>query len=85
MNQRVWLGQTAKTLWRTQWVEQLLCERRGPGLHCPVSLRETIGRDPGCEGPATELRVVLLDFREIRATPHKSASEIGAADIAAVL
>jgi len=41
--------------------------------------------DPGCEGPVTEIRIVTLGFREVRALVHKEASAIMSGDIDAVL
>ena len=79
------LRQTAETLWHTQRVKRLVRNRLGNGMQCLVSVRETICTDPECEGPATEVRIVMLDFREIRRTIHKPASKVSAADIAAGL
>lgn len=79
------LRQTAETLWHTQRVKRLVRNSLGNGLQCLVSVRETICTDPGCEGPATEIRIVLLDFREVRATIHKALPAVSASDVAAVL
>ena len=84
MQESTW-RQTAETLWHTQRVKRLVRNSLGNGLQCLVSVRQTICTDPGCEGPATEVRIVLLDFREMRRTIHKPASDVSAADIAALL
>ena len=76
------LRQTAQTLWHVQRIKRLVRDRLGHGVQCLVSVRETICMDPGCEGPATEVRIVMLDFRETRSLIHKSLSQVSAADIA---
>ena len=79
------LREKAQALWHTQRVKRLVRERLGSGAQCLVSVRETVCTDPGCEGPATEIRVVTLGFQEIRAMVHKPPSEIVRGDISAVL
>lgn len=79
------LRDRAHAFWHTQRVKRLVRDRLGPGAQCLVSVRETICTDPGCEGPATEIRIVTLGFQEIRALVHKAPSQIYATDIAAVL
>jgi len=79
------LRQTAETLWHTQRVKRLVRNSLGNGVQCLVSVRQTMCTDPGCEGLATEIRIVLLDFREVRATVHKATAAVSASDIAAVL
>ena len=54
------------------------------GVQCLVSVRETICTDPGCEGPATEIRIVTLGLHEVRALVHKQASDIVRYDIVAL-
>ena len=84
MQESTW-RQTAGTLWHTQRVKRLVRNSLGNGLQCLVSVRQTICTDPGCEGPATEVRIVLLDFREMRRMIHKPASKVSAGDVAACL
>lgn len=79
------LIQKAQAFWHTQRVKRLVRDHLGEGAQCLVSVRETICTDPGCEGPATEIRIVTLGFQEIRALVHKQASDIAGSDIAAVL
>lgn len=75
------LRQKAHALWHTQRVKRLVRDRLGAGVQCLISVRETICTDPGCEGPATEIRIVTLGFQEIRALVHKQASDIVRNDI----
>lgn len=79
------LAHKAKAFWHTQRVKRLVRERVGSGAQCLVSVRETICTDPGCEGPATEIRIVTLGLREVRVLIHKRASDIAESDIAAIL
>lgn len=79
------LRQTAQTVWHVQRIKRLVRDRLGYGVQCLVSVRETICTDPACEGPATELRIVMLNFREVRATIHKSLSQVSPPDIADVI
>lgn len=79
------LRQRAQAFWHTQRVKRLVRDHLGAGAQCLVSVRETLCTDPGCEGPATEIRIVTLGFQEIRALVHKEASDIAGTDIAAVL
>ena len=74
-----------KSFWHTQRVKRLVRERLGHGAQCLVSVRETVCTDPGCEGPATEIRIVTLGFQEIRALVHKHPGQIVGSDIADVL
>jgi len=53
----------------------------GQGVQCMVSVREAICADPACPGPATEIRIVMLDFREIRATLHKAVADVTEQDV----
>lgn len=77
------LRDTARSLWHAQRIKRLVRDRLGvAGMQSLVSVRETICDDPGCEGPATEVRIVLLGVREIRAAIHKPASEVSGADVA---
>ena len=76
------LRHQAAAFWHTQRVKRLVRDRLGAGAQCLVSVRETICTDPGCEGPATEIRIVTLGFREIRALIHKGAAEIERAEVA---
>ncbi|MEM7693166.1 MAG: hypothetical protein AAF318_01845 [Pseudomonadota bacterium] len=75
----------ALLLWHIQRVKGLVRAHIGAGTQCLVFVQETICTDPGCEGPATELRIVTIGFQEIRATVHKGVSEIVDADLAGVL
>ena len=75
------LKHKAQGFWHTQRVKRLVRERLGGGAQCLVSVRETVCTDPGCEGPATEIRIVTLGFREIWALSHKQASDIRQNDI----
>jgi len=78
------LREKARSMWHIQRVKGIIREQLG-GAQCMVSIRETICTDPGCEGPATEIRIVNLMFLETRAVIHKSASQITAADVANVI
>ena len=71
----------AQGFWHTQRVKRLVREQLGGGVQCLVSVREMVCTDPGCEGLATEIRIVTLDSREIRALIHKQASDIRLNDI----
>ena len=71
----------AQGFWHTHRVKRLVREQLGGGVQCLVSVRETLCTDPGCEGPATEIRIVTLGFREIRALIYKQASDIRLNDI----
>lgn len=75
----------AKSFWHAQRVKRLVRDQLGHGAQCLISVRETVCTDPGCEGPATEIRVVTLGFQEIRALVHKQPSQIVLTDVAAVL
>ena len=75
----------ARTFWHVQRVKRLVRDRLGTSVQCLVSVRETICQEPGCEGPATDVRIVMLNFKEIRGTIHKSASDVSEADIASLL
>ena len=75
------LKEKAQAFWHTQRVKRLVRERLGSGAHCLISVRETICTDPGCEGPATEIRIVTLGFQEITALVHKEASDVARSDI----
>lgn len=75
----------AHVIWHTQRVKRLVRDSVGLGGQCLVSVRETICTDPGCEGPATEIRIVTFAFQEIGAVIHKRPSEIVAADVAEVV
>lgn len=79
------LRSKAHGLWHTQRVKRLVRETYGFGAQCLISVRETLCTDPGCEGPATEIRIVTFAFKEIKAIIHKPACEIAAADVAEVL
>jgi hypothetical protein len=79
------LAKAAQTLWHIQRIKRLVRDQLGNGVQCLVLVRETICTDPKCEGPATEVRIVMLDFRETRVTIHKSLSQVSASDIAATL
>ena len=79
------LKHKAQSFWHTQRVKHLVLDHLGGGVQCLVSVRETICTDPGCEGPATEIRIVILGFQEIRALVHKSAADIAQSDIAAAI
>ena len=78
------LRQKAHALWHTQRVKRMVRDTLGGGVQCLVSVRETICTDPGCEGPATEIRIVTLGLHEIRALVHKQASDIVRNDIVAL-
>ncbi|MEL6463801.1 MAG: hypothetical protein AAFQ58_02435 [Pseudomonadota bacterium] len=79
------LQERANSIWHTQRVKRLVRDHLGNGAQCLVSVRETVCSDPGCEGPATEIRIVTLGFREIKALVHKQPSQIVASDVAAIL
>ncbi len=76
------LRKTAQALWHVQRIKRLVRDRLGEGAQCLVSVRETVCTDPLCAGPATKVRVVRLDFRETKATIHKSLAQVSMADIA---
>jgi len=73
--------QTAKTLWHTQRIKRLIRDHIGTSAACLVSVRETICTDPDCPGPATEVRITSLSFRETRSIIHKPASDVSRSDI----
>lgn len=73
----------AFSIWHAQRVKRLI--RDHLGVQCLVSVRDTVCKDPGCEGPAIEVRIVMLDFREIKLTIHKAASEVSGDDVSAAL
>ncbi len=73
--------QTAKALWHAQRIKRMIREHMGGGVTCLVSVRETVCTDPDCAGPATEVRITSLCFREIRFTIHKQASAVSHSDI----
>lgn len=79
------LRERASSFWHAQRVKRLVRDQLGHGAQCLVSVRETVCTDPGCEGPATEIRIVTLGFREIRALVHKQPSQIVGSDVAAIL
>ena len=74
----------AQGFWHTQRVKRLVRDHLGGGVQCLVSVRETICTDPGCEGPATEIRIVTLGFQEIRALIHKPALEVARSNVASI-
>lgn len=73
--------QTAKALWHTQRIKRLIREHVGSGAACLVSIRETVCTDPTCAGPATEVRITSLNFRESRFIIHKPVSAVSHSDI----
>lgn len=75
----------AKSFWHAQRVKRLVRDQLGHGAQCLISVRETVCTDPGCEGPATEIRIVTLGFQETRALVHKQPSQIVPNDVAAIL
>ena len=56
----------------------------GGDVQCLVSVRETQCTEPGCEGSATEIRIITLGFQEIRVVVHKEASDIIRSDLTAL-
>lgn len=76
------LRDRALSIWHVQRVKRLVRDRLGAGVQCIISVRETICTDPGCEGPAIEIRVVTLGFQEITAVVHGRVSEVSSADVA---
>ena len=79
------LRDRAHSFWHAQRVKRLVRDQLGQGAQCLVSVGETVCTDPGCEGPATEIRIVTLGFQEIKALVHKQPSQIVPNDLAAVL
>lgn len=79
------LKQKAKSLWHTQRVKRLVRDHLGKTVPCLVSVREMICTDPGCAGPATEIRVVMLGIRDVRVLVHKKASDVLPSDISTIL
>lgn len=77
--------QTAKALWHTQRIKRLVREYFGSGAACLVSVRQIICTDGDCPGPATEVRITTLSFREIRFTIHKPASAVSHLDLFKVI
>ncbi|WP_122075529.1 hypothetical protein [Pseudophaeobacter sp. EL27] len=77
--------QAAKAMWHRQRIKRLVREYLGSGAACLVSVRETICTDPGCTGPATEVRVMNLSFCETRFTIHKPISSVSNSDIFEIL
>ncbi|GAA6202320.1 hypothetical protein NBRC116599_35460 [Aquicoccus sp. SU-CL01552] len=68
--------QAAQALWHTQHIKRLVRAHLGSGAACLVSVRETICTAPGCAGPATEVRITSLSFRETRLIIHKPAAKV---------
>lgn len=56
------LRDKARTLRHVQRVKRLVRDHLGSAAPCLVSVRETMCAEPGREGPATHIRIVLLDF-----------------------
>jgi len=83
MNERSTM-QAAKSLWHTQRIKRLVRDHFGNANACLVSVRETYCTDPDCPGPATEVRITTLSFRETRFVIHKPASAVVHSDIAKV-
>ena len=79
------LRDRASSFWHAQRVKRLVRDQVGHGAQCLISVRETVCTDPGCEGPATEIRIVTLGFQEIRALVHKQPSLIVGSDMATIL
>lgn len=77
------MQQAAQVLWHQQRIKRLVRDRLTRGAQCLVSVRETQCTDPNCPGPATEIRIVALDFREERFVIHKPLAEITGADLGA--
>lgn len=77
--------QTARALWHRQRIKRLVRDRLGRGAAQLVSVRSAVCPDPDCPGPATEIRVVDLALMETRFVIHKSADQVSAADVAALL
>ena len=76
------LRSKAQSIWHIQRVKRLVRARLGGGAQCLISVREAYCRDPGCEGPITEIRIVSLGFRELKGVIHACPSEVQQADIA---
>lgn len=76
------LRQMAQTLWHVQRIKRLVRDQFGHGAQLLVSVQETICTDPRCEGPATVVRSLMLDFRDTRATIHKPLVRVTSEDIA---
>jgi len=63
----------------------LVRDHLGGGTQRWVSVHETVCTNPECEGPATEIRIATLGFREIGALIPTQTSDFGPSDVAAVI
>lgn len=79
------LLQNAKTLWHVQRVKKLVRDELGEGVPCIVSVNEAICMDPECEGPATLIRIIALDFSETKAFVHKALPDVTQEDVIGVI
>jgi len=79
------VSNTLQGLWHVHRVKRLIRAHGGVGTQCLVSVRETYCDDPSCEGPATDVRIVWLDLRELKTMIHKAPPDITAQDVAGLL
>ncbi len=81
MIERPTVRHAAGRVYHAQRIKRLVRMHLGEGVQCMVSVRETVCADPECEGPATTIRILLVDFREIRTVIHKALRDVGAPDV----
>lgn len=85
MPQATSLPEHARNMWHIQRVKRMIRDQLGAGAQCMISVQEIICTDPECPGPATQLRIVMINFHEISGLIHKTPAQVSAADVAAVL
>lgn len=79
------LSNTVQELWQVQRVKRLIRTQLPSGPQSLISVQETVCMEPGCEGPATEIRIVRFDLRETRTTIHKAPSDITTEDVGRIV
>ena len=75
------LSNVVQDLWQIQRIKRLIRTQSMSGPQCLISVRETACKDPSCEGPATEIKIVRFDLREVRTTIHKAPCDVTDEDI----
>ena len=75
----------AAHLWHIQRVKTNVRQQFGSATACMVSITEIICQDPGCEGFATEIRIVSFDLLQRLARIHKPVASVDDDDVRAAL
>lgn len=81
MTQKRSVREAANTIWHQMRIKRLIRDQMGHGAQCMITVRETLCTDANCPGPATDIRIIRLDFRETRHVIHKPLALIAAEDI----